>query len=78
MTSQLVAAVGAASVAFISGIFAMLTARIRKENGTAHDTNFSVLKSIDKRTESIDKKLDHTAERLAEHEGWHRGKGDTL
>jgi hypothetical protein len=56
----------------------MLTARIRKENGTAHDTNFSVLKSIDKRTESIDKKLDHTAERLAEHEGWHRGKGDTL
>lgn len=78
MTSQLVAALGATSVAFITSVFAWLTARTRKENGTAHDTNFSVLKSIDRRTQDIDRKLDRTAERLAEHEGWHRGKGDAL
>jgi predicted kinase len=78
MTAQLVAAISASIVAIITGVFTTLTARVRKENGTAHDANFSILKSIDKRTEAIDTKLDRTTERLAEHEGWHRGKGDTI
>lgn len=78
MDAQLVAAAGGIVIAFITGFFALFSARMRKENGAAHDTNFSVLKSIDKRTEQIDRKLDSTAEKLASHEGWHKGRGDDL
>ncbi len=76
MNPELIAAIGGICVATISGIFAWLTSKTRKENETAHTTNHSLLSTIDKRTEQIDGKLDLTTERLAEHEGWHKGRGD--
>ncbi len=78
MGIELVAAVGAVAVALVTGVFTLLTSRSRKENESAHSQNYSVLKSIDKRTVAIDRKLDETSERLAAHEGWHRGRGDPI
>ena len=74
MSNQLIAAVGGTVIAIVTGIFSFFTAKVRN----SVNENYSLLKSIDHRTENIDRKLDQTSERLAAHEGWHRGHGDDI
>ena len=74
MTNELIAAVGGTVIAVVTGIFSFFTAKVRN----SVNENYSLLKSIDHRTENIDRKLDQTSERLAAHEGWHRGHGDEI
>ena len=78
MTTEFITALGGAIISFITGLFAVISSRGRKENETAHTDNQTILKNIDRRTEQIDNKLDKTVERLASHEGWHRGRGDEV
>ena len=76
MTAEVVAAAGTVSAAVVAGVFSMLVHRARRENNAAHDENFRVLKSIDRRTEHMDHKLDEHGEWIAGHSAWHHGRGD--
>ena len=76
MTAEIVTAIGAVATAAVGGSFTVLAHRVRKENNATHESNRRVLDAIDRRTETMDAKLDQHGEAIAAHTAWHRGRGD--
>lgn len=67
---------GATVIAGLLGAVVQVAQRARRENNEAHDQNLTLLKSIDRRSERMDDKLDQHGEWIAGHAEWHRATDD--
>jgi hypothetical protein len=76
--TDVVAAVGAVTAAVVTGLFAVLTSVMRRENNEAHAENTVMLRSIDERTQRLDERTDAHGVWMARHADWHAHKGDAV
>lgn len=59
------------AVALIGGIVTVLVEVVRRQNKAQHAKGYTLLESIDRRTQSIDEKTDRHGEWIAAHDAQH-------
>ena len=71
--TDVVAAVGAVTAALVTGLFAVLTSVMRRENNQAHADNTVMLRSIDERTQRLDERTYEHGMLMTRHADLHAG-----